>query len=97
MKTIILYIVVSIIIIIQMPLYAKEIMDTGVVRWFNPKDGFGSIKPNGGGQDVFVHFSTIITTKNEQKTLNQGDTVVFKARDGKNGRRRTVWVKLAHH
>jgi len=47
----------------------------GVVKWFNPTKGFGFIKPEDGGQDVFVHISAV-----EQaglSGLNEGQTVNF--------------------
>lgn len=48
---------------------------SGEVKWFNPTKGFGFIKPEGGGQDIFVHISAV-----EQaglSGLNEGQRVNF--------------------
>lgn len=49
-------------------------MNNGTVKWFNPEKGFGFISSENGG-DVFVHFSSIISTG--FKSLNEGDKVTF--------------------
>ena len=56
---------------------------TGTVKWFDEGKGFGFITPDGGGKDLFVHFSVIV---NEGfKTLDNGARVAYQVRDGRNG------------
>ena len=56
---------------------------TGVVKWFNNAKGFGFIKPEGGGDDVFVHYSEI--RSDGYRTLMRGQTVTFETRVGPKG------------
>ena len=71
--------------------------ETGVVKWFNPKKGFGFITPTGGTQDVFVHYTAISAEEGAFKTLNQGDEVTFETADGRKGKeaRNVVVTKAA--
>ncbi len=50
-------------------------MATGTVKWFNKTKGFGFIKPDDGGDDVFVHISEV--QKAELTTLNEDQSVEF--------------------
>ncbi|MDH5546069.1 MAG: cold-shock protein [Gammaproteobacteria bacterium] len=58
-------------------------MATGTVKWFNNAKGYGFISPEGGGSDVFAHFSAIIMEG--YKTLKQGQKVEFDLIDGPRG------------
>ncbi len=58
-------------------------MATGTVKWFNDAKGFGFIEPDGGGSDVFAHFSAI--AMEGFKTLKQGSRVSFEVTQGPKG------------
>ena len=58
-------------------------MSTGTVKWFNDAKGFGFITPDGGGKDLFVHFSAI--QGSGFKTLKEGDKVQFDVGQGAKG------------
>ena len=58
-------------------------MVTGTVKWFNDAKGFGFIEPDGGGDDVFAHFSAI--AMDGFKTLKEGSRVSFELNQGPKG------------
>lgn len=58
-------------------------MPNGVVKWFNNAKGFGFIEPEGGGADVFAHFSAIKMLG--FKTLRQGAKVSYEVNHGPKG------------
>ena len=58
-------------------------MAVGTVKWFNDAKGFGFIEPEGGGEDVFAHFSAI--QMDGFRTLKQGGKVSFEAVQGPKG------------
>ncbi|MDL2236917.1 cold-shock protein [Christensenellaceae bacterium OttesenSCG-928-K19] len=51
-------------------------MHSGTVKWFNAEKGFGFISDDGGGDDVFVHFSAIVSGDGF-KALQEGQAVTF--------------------
>jgi len=58
-------------------------MPIGTVKWFNDAKGFGFIEPEGGGDDVFAHFSAI--QMEGFRTLKQGSKVQFEVVQGPKG------------
>jgi CspA family cold shock protein len=62
----------------------------GVVVWFNSAKGFGFLKPDNGGADVFVHYSALCMEG--YKKLDEGDVVEFEVEDGKDGRKQAANV-----
>jgi len=56
---------------------------TGTVKWFNDAKGFGFIEPEGGGADVFAHFSAI--QMDGFRTLKQGSRVRYLLVQGPKG------------
>ncbi|HXB39465.1 MAG TPA: cold shock domain-containing protein [Bacteroidia bacterium] len=54
-------------------------MKKGVVKFFNETKGFGFIKIEGTGEEVFVHVSGL------KDTINENDTVEFDVEEGKRG------------
>jgi cold shock protein len=56
---------------------------TGTVKWFNEEKGFGFITPDGGGKDLFAHFSQIMGSG--FKTLTENQRVEFEATQGQKG------------
>lgn len=58
-------------------------MPIGTVKWFNDAKGFGFIEPEGGGADVFAHFSAI--QMDGFRTLKQGSQVSYDLVQGPKG------------
>jgi CspA family cold shock protein len=63
----------------------------GKVKWFSNVKGYGFIEPEGGGQDVFVHYSSV--TGEGYKTLEEGDQVTFEVAQGAKGPQATNVVR----
>ena len=58
-------------------------MALGTVKWFNDSKGFGFIEPEGGGADVFAHFSAV--QMDGFRTLKQGGRVSYDLVQGPKG------------
>ena len=58
-------------------------MAQGTVMWFNGEKGFGFISVDGGGPDVFVHFSAIESSG--FRSLDEGQRIAFDIEQGQKG------------
>ena len=59
-------------------------MALGTVKWFNATKGYGFIKPDSGGQDVFVHISAV--EKAGYSALMEGAKISYELVAGRGGK-----------
>jgi CspA family cold shock protein len=65
---------------------------TGTVKWFNSQKGYGFIKPNNGGSDVFVHISAV--ERAGLDSLQEGQTLSYDLEQGQRGRVSAVNLRI---
>lgn len=63
---------------------STEGTQTGVVKWFDDAKGFGFIKPEGGGKDLFAHHSEI-RNNGGFRSLQENQRVEFEVKQGAKG------------
>ena len=67
-------------------------MPTGKVKMFNEQKGYGFIKPDDGGADIFFHVSAL----QEGDEITEGQAVNFETgQDPKSGKIKAITVDLA--
>ncbi|WP_020185980.1 cold-shock protein [Methylopila sp. 73B] len=57
---------------------------SGTVKFFNAEKGYGFIKPDGGGADIFVHVSAV--TRSGLTGLEEGQLVTFEVEPDRKGK-----------
>jgi len=58
-------------------------MATGRVKWFNNAKGYGFVRPDEGGEDLFVHYSYI--QMEGYKSLKAGQPVEYEVQPANKG------------
>jgi CspA family cold shock protein len=66
-----------------LPERGQNLKHTGKVKWFNENKGYGFILQEGGGRDIFVHYSEI--QEDGYRTLAEGETVQFELMESDKG------------
>jgi len=59
-------------------------MPSGTIKWFNMTKGYGFIHPDDGGDDAFVHISTV--QQAGMTELREGQKVQYELVPGRDGR-----------
>ena len=57
--------------------------DSGTIKWFSNAKGFGFIVNDNSAQDIFVHYSFIVS--DGYKTLKSGQVVNYEVKEGDKG------------
>ena len=68
-------------------------MPTGTVKWFNTTKGYGFIAPEAGGNDVFVHISSV--ERSGLTGLADNQKVTYDLEVGRDGRESAKNLSLA--
>lgn len=68
-------------------------MPQGTVLWFNARKGYGFIKPDDGGADIFVHVSDVVASG--LRELTEGARLEFEPASHGDGRHYATRLKLA--
>jgi CspA family cold shock protein len=55
----------------------------GTVKWLSQDKGYGSITPDDGGEDVFVHFSAIAGSG--FRNVEEGERATYEVGQGRKG------------
>lgn len=63
-------------------------MPTGTVKWFNATKGYGFIKPDSGGDDVFVHISAV--ERSGLGDLRDGQKLAYELQPSRSGKMAAV-------
>ena len=68
---------------------------TGTVKFFNGERGYGFIKPDDGGRDVFVHITAV--ERAGLKSLIEGQRISFDVEPDRRARvrKRSIWSSPA--
>jgi CspA family cold shock protein len=66
------------------PLGSESMAMTGTVKFFNGERGYGFIKPDDGGRDVFVHITAV--ERAGLKSLVEGQRISFDVEPDKKGK-----------
>ncbi|MBL8589804.1 MAG: cold-shock protein [Methylobacteriaceae bacterium] len=56
----------------------------GTIKFFNVEKGYGFIKPDDGGRDIFVHISAV--ERIGLQSLNEGQRIAFEVEPDKKGK-----------
>jgi CspA family cold shock protein len=75
------------------PRKKEIIMTIGTVKFFNTEKGFGFISPDGGGNDAFVHISSL--ERSGMGPLAQNDRVSYELEQDKRGKMSAVNLQHA--
>lgn len=58
-------------------------METGKIKWYDPGKGYGFIRPDGGGGDIFVHVTAV--EQADLVRLHAEDRISFETEVGHSG------------